>query len=137
MAALAQGFGNPDREVLVSGTDSYLTGVPLGVDRPLPRTPAVYERKKSWRECEEQQAPPVSKSNYVSCTNNVEVIRQQFEDERAAGFMRTATREELVREYAVHLCVSPRLGPLRRMTLCSASSTSRGIRSACRGGGAE
>ena len=48
IATVAQRMGGPDWRILASATDSFATGVPVGIDG-MSRTPAVYERKKKWR----------------------------------------------------------------------------------------
>ena len=106
LGGVAQAFGDPDWEILTVGKDSFLEGVPLGVQAPLPRTPAVYERKKSWRKYYDQEGPPVSKANYCSCENNVKVVREQVVEEAKEGFMRKATLEEVTKEYGSDICVA-------------------------------
>ena len=58
LSDLARLMGDPDWEVLVRDTDSYFAGLPIGVEKPLPRTPAVYERKRKWRKYDEENCPP-------------------------------------------------------------------------------
>ena len=106
LAAVAEAFGDPDWRILTASKDSYLTGVPLGVDRPLPRTPAVFGRKVSWRKYEDQGQLPSSKHNYSSCVDNVRAVEAQFEQERDLGFMREVSEEELRREYGEEVCVA-------------------------------
>ena len=106
LGAVAKAFGDPDWEVLTEGGDSFLSGVPLGVESPLPRTPAVYERKKAWRKYESQDGPPSSKANYISCEGNARVIREQFLVEEKEGFMRRTSLESLREEYGNNVCVA-------------------------------
>ena len=106
LAGLAKVMGDPDWEVLVQGVDSYLAGLPIGVERPLPRTPAVYERKRKWRKYDVADCPPCSKANYVSCSGNTEAIEAQFQEEKEMGFMRVEQEAAIKEEYGDDICVA-------------------------------
>ena len=49
IAELAKRCGDPDWRILCEDEDSYSTGVPVGVEGRMPRTPSVFERKLKWR----------------------------------------------------------------------------------------
>jgi hypothetical protein len=48
-------LGDPDWKGLTEDEDSYATGVPVGLDGQLPRTPAVFRRKTLWRKVDESE----------------------------------------------------------------------------------
>lgn len=47
--------GDPDFAAFYSGDESFAKGVRLGVDEELPRAPAVFEEKTTWREYDPDQ----------------------------------------------------------------------------------
>jgi hypothetical protein len=49
LSATLEKVGDPDWKQLTKGKWSFDKGVPIGVGIRMPRTPAVYERKTSWR----------------------------------------------------------------------------------------
>ena len=56
-------FEDPDAPTLVDIEDSFATGVPLGVDAPLPRTPQVYPEKVKHRKLDDSEFNPIAGSN--------------------------------------------------------------------------
>ena len=70
-----------------AGKDSFANGVRLGVDVPLPRVPAVYTAKKSWRVYEDEEGSPAMRDNYMSAKDNSAVVQAQFEKEAELGAM--------------------------------------------------
>ena len=79
-------------------TDFWARGVWVGSrDRRLPRTPAVFARKRKWRLGElDPVAQPEWQANYSSITTHSDQVRKQFEEEESRGFMsRTTLREAL------------------------------------------
>ena len=75
-------------------------GVLIGEEgRPLPRTPAMFDRKKSW-----SLSPPEKQewcewqSNYSSTAEHAQRVQTQFIEERKLGFMLSMSlREALAR----------------------------------------
>ena len=53
----------------------------------MPRVPAVFEKKTSWRPYEEQASDPVDKANYSSAVEKVDAIEAMFVEEEALGVM--------------------------------------------------
>ncbi len=84
MEALLRVARDPD----VNCWSAYARGVPLGVQDRLPRTPAVYERKRKWRLVEQQDAnlwnTPLEelpwRENYASVRPHKEELRRQLEE---------------------------------------------------------
>ena len=73
---------DPDEKIL----DEYAVGVWLGVDKPLPRTPAVFSRKTKWRLREEEAALRTDwKDNYTSAEEHKDVLKKQFTKDYASG----------------------------------------------------
>ena len=87
IAELLRLAGDPDHDVFFAGKDSVANGVRLGVDVPLPRVPAVYTAKKSWRVYEDEEGSPAMRDNYMSAKHNSAVVQAQFEKEAELGAM--------------------------------------------------
>eukprot|EP00972_Heterocapsa_arctica_P072401 10693711-Heterocapsa_arctica.AAC.1 len=64
-------------------------GVSLGVDRRLPRTPAIFERKTDWAlSCAgDEQSKNVWASNYASARLRPDVLLAQFLEDEEEGLM--------------------------------------------------
>ena len=63
--------------MLVEASTNYHTGVLVGYRKRLPRTPAVFERKRRWRPYDERDLCLEMKANYRS-TQGVETqIREK------------------------------------------------------------
>ena len=78
-------LGDPDWRIFASRRHSFATGVPLGLEG-LPRTPAVFERKRRWRKYEEFEGLGGDvKENYVSARLHADEIQKQFEQEALEG----------------------------------------------------
>ena len=97
MQAVASVCEDPDAVFL----DVWAKGVWIGEEgRPLPRTPAVFERKTSWRlsplegheHCQWQ-------SNYKSTKELLEQVRSQFVAEEKLGFMESVTLAEAPKHF--------------------------------------
>ena len=79
MAAIAELLrlaGDPDHIAFFAGQNSFAEGVRLGVDAPLPRVPAVYTAKETWRHYPEEEAEPGLRDNYTSAKDNAAVVRR-------------------------------------------------------------
>ncbi|CAK9061235.1 unnamed protein product [Durusdinium trenchii] len=87
------GFEDPDRLWLVDAEDSFATGVPLGVDDPLPRSPQVFPEKTKHRKLDDSDFNPIA-FNYSS--------GQLFSVELEAKFRE---EEQLERMYPTRLSV--------------------------------
>ena len=74
--------GDPDYKIL----NDYAQGVRLGYRRKMPRTPAVFQRKKEWRLSQDEEDvswPP----NYKSSMERKSGLQEQFEEDEKAGMM--------------------------------------------------
>ena len=100
IAELLRLAGDPDHEVFFAGQNSFAGGVRLGVDVPLPRVPAVYTAKKTWRHYQEdEEAEPGLRDNYTSAKDNAAVVQAQFEKEAKLGAMIEITVAEAEQEW--------------------------------------
>ena len=87
---------------------SYLgDGVTLGVDRPLPHVPALFELQTSWRLSDDHilQAA-LENSNYTSVAEHILEVQRQFEEEEAMGWMRRMSEEEFATTYKGRYAIS-------------------------------
>ena len=89
-------FEDPDARSLVDIEDSFATGVPLGVDAPLPRTPQVYPEKVKHRKLDDSEFNPIA-SNYASAQVSSSELEAKFREEEAVGRM-FPTRLSAVRD---------------------------------------
>ena len=65
LAAWLREFGDPDVSVLVDDEFSFSSGVFVGEDRPLPRTPQVFPPKEKHKKLDDSDFNPIA-DNYVS-----------------------------------------------------------------------
>ncbi|CAE8672430.1 unnamed protein product [Polarella glacialis] len=82
-------------------------GVTLGILGKLPRVPAVFDKKEHWRKYPEEGGEPGDGDNYVSARDNLDSIKEQFEEERALGAMREVLEVDARREYGSNLLIAP------------------------------
>ena len=74
------------------------TGVPIGFDLPIPRTPAVFREKTKFRSLDESDFDPV-RDNYSSADLSAEQLRAKFRDEEELGSMFPTALGRLVQEH--------------------------------------
>eukprot|EP00435_Cladocopium_sp_Y103_P027253 s3393_g6.t1 len=79
-------FNDPDVGALVDAEDSFATGVPIGVDAPLPRTPQVYPEKVKHRKLDDSEFNPIA-TNYQSAQLSSAELEAKFREEEALGRM--------------------------------------------------
>lgn len=77
---------DPDTDCLVDDVDSFATGVFVGVDKPLPRTPQVFPRKDEHRKLGETEFNPFA-INYPSAQIIASELEEKFREEEALGRM--------------------------------------------------
>ena len=79
-------FEDPDAGWLVDAEDSFATGVPLGVDAPLPRSPQVqvFPEKVRHRKLDDSDFNPVA-SNYPSAQLSLLSWSRNFEKKSCWG----------------------------------------------------
>ena len=93
---------DPDWAVWTAAeTRNFIDGVGIGVRAPLPRMPAVYERKQDWRSYEDslETSMPHSRDNYPSIQPNLEMIEQQFLEEAEEDLMVELPEDEVRSEF--------------------------------------
>lgn len=89
-------FEDPDVGWLVDAEDCFATGVPLGVDAPLPRSPQVFPEKVKHRKLDDSDFNPVA-SNYPSAQLSTAELESKFREEELAGRM-YPTRYSVLKE---------------------------------------
>ena len=95
--------GDVDREFLLQGE----RGFPVGVVKPLPRTPHVFEEQVSWKlEDDPHMREEVWRSNYHSVEAHKDFVRQQFEEECSEGLMEKLSMPEAKRRYGDRIAIS-------------------------------
>ena len=87
LAEVARTLGDPDWRVLVEARANYHTGAPVGFKKRLPRTPAVFERKRRWKPYDEDDYCLEMKANYKSTDGVQGQIRDQYLKEEAEVMM--------------------------------------------------
>jgi hypothetical protein len=91
-------IGDPDWRQAVESSWSFERGVPIGVGIKMPRVPAVYERKLTWRSLDDTAFEP-DRDNYKSAQAVIDTLEAQFEEDAKLGMMYQATEEELKQQY--------------------------------------
>ena len=86
LAATLKEISDPDHRIFDGAKESYTVGVPIGYNRPLPRTPAVFERKTRWRSYEDGEANH-SMTNYTTVKGHEDELEAQFVSEASLGMM--------------------------------------------------
>lgn len=89
-------FSDPDADWLVNNEDSFATGVYVGVDKPLPRSPQVFPEKVTWRKLDETEFNPLA-SNYQSAQMSSDELERKFREEELLGRM-VPTKESVARQ---------------------------------------
>ena len=106
--------GDPDFRAFYSSSRSFANGVSLGVNEKLPRTPAVFERKRKWRDYSGEQEPSESvRYNYPTAEANADVIERQFLAEEKLGAMLQLPMAEAAEHYGDRLRIAS-LGAIRK-----------------------
>ena len=65
VARVLKVVGDSDAAIFLDGNDTFATGVPIGVEDPLPRTPMVFPPKDRHRKLDESDFNPIAE-NYAS-----------------------------------------------------------------------
>ena len=79
-------FQDPDVDCLVNSSDSFATGVNVGVEDPLPRSPQVFPPKVKHRKLDDTEFNPIA-DNYVSGQLSAKELEEKFREEEALGRM--------------------------------------------------
>ena len=82
LSEVARVLGDPDWRILVRAKESFASGVRVGYKTRLPRTPAVFERKKRWRKYDPEDFALEIKANYQSMVGSEQQIKAQYEEGR-------------------------------------------------------
>ncbi|CAK9024428.1 Fucoxanthin-chlorophyll a-c binding protein C, partial [Durusdinium trenchii] len=77
-------FEDPDVSWLVDERDSFASGVPIGVDEPLPRSPQVFGPKVRHRKLDESEFNPLA-FNYPSGQLSCKELEEKFREEESLG----------------------------------------------------
>ena len=108
--ALVRAAVDPDANFL----DGITAGVPVGASGPLPRTPAIFEKKVKWA------LPEAGKDwsgrwadNYSSVRERPDVLRKLFEEDEKEGMMVKITLGEATSRYGDHLVLAA-LGAIQK-----------------------
>ena len=94
---------DPDREFLLQGE----VGFPVGILKPLPRTPHIYEEQTAWKLEEDPfMKGEVWRNNYESVQEHEVFVREHFEQECAEGLMEKISLDEAKRRYGERVAIS-------------------------------
>ena len=88
-------FEDPDVGWLVDAQDSFSSGVYVGVDKPLPRSPQVFPVKTQHRKLDDTEFAPFA-NNYASAQISAVELERKFREEEALGRM-VPTKEAVAR----------------------------------------
>jgi hypothetical protein len=102
LSAVLKALGDPDWG-FVSGIG---VGVNLGVDSPLPRTPAVFEEKVRWRLSDDVGPGENTNDNYQSVAPHLDAVRRLFLEEERLGWMVELSEEDARKQYGDKLFIA-------------------------------
>ena len=103
----ARVLGDPDWRVLVQGRSNYTDGVAVGYRERLPRTPAVFERKKRWRRYDEDDYVLELRRNYRSARESIESLRKVYNDEIREGRVVRMPMTDARKKFGDRLRIAP------------------------------
>eukprot|EP00438_Fugacium_kawagutii_P019242 Skav234690 [mRNA] locus=scaffold3643:122257:124248:- [translate_table: standard] len=104
MKAMLEMMDDEDHEYLDEVVE---TGVRLGVDHPLPRTPMVFEEKTKWKvDATDEEQQEVLADNYMSAEENAADIKRQVDEEVALGTIKKVKLSDAQAEYGERLAVA-------------------------------
>jgi len=105
LAAWLREYGGPDVAVLVDDEFSFASGVFVGEDRPLPRTPQVFPPKDKQKKLDESDFNPIA-DNYVSAQLSAAELEAKFREEESLGRMFPSKLSVLQKKYGDRLRVA-------------------------------
>lgn len=98
-------FGDPDAHWLADVEDSFATGVFVGVDKPLPRSPQIFPPKLKRKKLDDTEFMPIAE-NYVSAQVSSKELDDKFREEEKLGRMHPSKLGVLQQEYGSTLRVA-------------------------------
>ena len=104
-------LGDPDYRILDHGDESFAEGVPLGWDRPLPRTPQVFPKRTTFRKLDQTDFEP-SMLNYRSAEMNADQLEEKFREDERAGLMLCTTEAEATQRFGAGALLAAAMGAL-------------------------
>ena len=108
LRALAQWLGiyeDPDAHWLVDESDSFASGVYIGVDQPLPRSPQVFPEKDKHRKLDDTEFSPIAE-NYPSAQISAVELEKKFREEESLGRMHPSKLGVLKQQFGDKLRVA-------------------------------
>ena len=106
IGAMLKSAGDPDWAVYADAKRNFVEGVPLGYREPLPRTPAIFERKVKWRQYNDEELAWAVEGNYGTTSERHEQIAKQFEEEQEQGMMQKSFLDEAKAEWGDNLKIA-------------------------------
>ena len=85
--------------------DSFATGVNVGVEDPLPRSPQILPPKRKHRKMDDTDFNPIA-DNYVSAQISAKELEEKFREEELLGRMEPSKLSVLKREHGDKLRVA-------------------------------
>ena len=113
LAQSLQILGDPDWAILTQGEECYANGVPLGHDKPLPRTPQVFRKRLKSRKLDETPFDPIM-SNYVSAELSSEQLEAQFRKDAEQGMMIATTEGAVKQEFGPDQLLIAAMGAIKK-----------------------
>eukprot|EP00435_Cladocopium_sp_Y103_P004894 s4940_g1.t1 len=105
-------FEDPDVQCLVNDTDSFASGVNVGVESPLPRSPHVFPPKRKHRKLDGTEFNPIAE-NYVSAQISSKELESKFREEGMMGRMEPSKLSVLKQEFGDKLRVASKAAILK------------------------
>ena len=105
LASWLRRYGDPDVSVLVDDPFSFASGVYVGEDMPLPRTPQVFPPKDKQKKLDESEFNPIAE-NYSSAQLSAAELEAKFREEESLGRMFPSKLSVLQKQYGDRLRVA-------------------------------
>eukprot|EP00435_Cladocopium_sp_Y103_P004193 s6226_g1.t1 len=98
-------FKDPDVEWLTDVEDSFASGVCVGVEKPLPRSPQVFPEKTKQRKLDDTEFCPIAQ-NYPSAELSAQGLEEKLKEEESLGRMHPSKLGVLKQEYGDKLRIA-------------------------------
>ena len=106
-------LGDPDWEILVQGEECFSKGVPVGVERELPRTPQVFRKREKFRQLDITEFQPDMK-NYATAEMSSDQLEDHFRKDEQLGRMVPTTLAEAKQEFGAEAVLVAAMGAIQK-----------------------
>ena len=106
-------LGDPDWEILVQGEECFSKGIPVGVERELPRTAQVFRKREKFRQLDITEFQPDMK-NYATAEMSSDQLEDHFRKDEQLGRMVPTTLAEAKQEFGADAVLVAAMGAIQK-----------------------